>query len=181
MSDLLYFLTTDRVSTGKWGAGGGRRAGGEGGAGLAALSRRPLAPRAARTSSSGSEGLAVLTHRTDLAVAPRHTVSQRPRRPDHDLGPVLPRHGEQGLLAQPQRLLRLVGLQTAPGQPQRGQGTVQDLLGGVQPQGALQCPLRALVMGKRDQRVALVEQQLALGVAEGAVAAVGGGKLAQDP
>src|SRR5579871_5652050 len=115
MSDLLYFLITDRVSAGRRGGGGGRGVG-AGGAGPAALSQGPLAPGPARTSSSGGQSFAVLKHRADLTVTPGHAVSQRACRSHHDLGPVLTRHGEQGLLAQPERLLRLVGLQTAPGQ-----------------------------------------------------------------
>src|SRR5215472_10435822 len=121
MSGFFYFCDYgSRESPVKWGAGGDRRADGEGSAGPAALSLGPLAPHPAGTSSSGGQGLAVFTYRTDLTVAPGHAVPQRPRRSHHDLGPVLTRHGEQGLLAQPERLLRLVCLQMAPGQAQRG-------------------------------------------------------------
>src|SRR5262249_60947223 len=63
-----------------------------------------------RTSSSRHQGLAVLLDRPEFAVPAGHAVPQRPRRAHHDLGTVLARHREQGLLAQPERLLRLVRL-----------------------------------------------------------------------
>ncbi len=92
---------------------------------------------------------------------------------------MLARHREQGLPAQAERLLRLVRFQPAPGQAQRGERPVQDLLGGVQPQGTGKRLLRAVVVGERDQRVALVEQQLPLGVPECAVAALRCGQPGQ--
>src|SRR6516162_1428596 len=142
--------------------------------------RDPPAPAPPhRTPSSRHQGLAVLLYRRDLAVPAGHGIAQRPGRADHDLGTVLARHREQGLLAQAERFLRLIRLQPAPGQAERGQRPVQDFFGGVQPQGPGEGPLRMPVLRERNQRVALVEQELALGVPERAVAPFGPGQPGQ--
>lgn len=45
----------------------------------------------------------------------------------HDLGALLARQAEQGVLANPQRVLRLVGLGQAPCRPEHDKGTVEEL------------------------------------------------------
>src|SRR5215469_4356617 len=82
-----------------------------------------------------------------------------------------------GALAE--RVLRLVGLEPALGEAEGGQRPVQDLIRRVQPQRPGERPLRALGIPERDQRVALVEEELTLGVAERGVAAFGFGQPGQ--
>src|SRR5215467_4483397 len=142
---------------------------------LAAM--RSPAPRGSRLCAH--QRLAVFADGEDIAMPPGYRVAERPGRPHHDLRAVLTRHAEYGVPAQPERLLRLVGLEPALGEAERSQRPVQDLLRRVQPQRPGERPLRTLGVPERDQRIALVEEELTLGVAERCVATFAFGQPGQ--
>ncbi len=96
-----------------------------------------------------------------------------------DLGAVLPGQADEHVPAEPQRLLRLVGLGKAARLAEHDQGTVEELGRRVQPQRARERASRALVVAQGDQRVPLVEEQLPLGIAERGIGAVRRGQLAE--
>jgi len=96
-----------------------------------------------------------------------------------DLGTLLARQADQGVLAEPQRLLRLVRLGQAPRLPEHDKGAVQELAGRVHPQCLRERPRRALVVAQGHQRIALVKEQLPLGVAERRVVAVRRGQFTE--
>ena len=96
-----------------------------------------------------------------------------------DLGTLLARQADQGVLAEPQRLLRLVRLGQAPRLPEHDKGAVQELAGRVHPQCLRERPRRALVVAQGYQNVPLVKEQLPLGVAERRVVTVRRGQFAE--
>jgi hypothetical protein len=97
----------------------------------------------------------------------------------HDLGALLTGQAEQGVLAEPQRVLGLVGLSQAPRLPEHDQGAVEELGGRVHPHCLRERPRRTLVVAQGYQGIALVEEQLPLGVAERRVVAVRRGQFAE--
>ena len=96
-----------------------------------------------------------------------------------DLGALLTRQAEQDVLAEPQRLLRLVRLGQAACFPEHDKGAVQELAGRVHPQCLRERPRRALVVAQGHQRIPLMKEQLPLGVAECRVVAVRRGQLTE--
>ena len=122
--------------------------------------------------SSAGERLPVVTDGRDLAVR-RPPLSPSDRAVRSMISGRCSRDGQQGVPAQPQRLLRLVRLQPAAGLAKVDQRPVEDLIGRVQTQRQLERVVRAPVVAQHDQGVPLVEQQLALGVPERGVAPLG--------